>query len=113
MKSCALLITGLAISVAGCTPGIKQMHERFQADVQYAVGFTLDQLQNGKFRFIGKRKPTSQKKLANGNILYVYGEYWVQYDIDRTPCDVFLEVHPESDMVVAARSEGDGCYMPY
>ena len=97
----------------GCTPTIEDMYEHFQSNITYSVGFTHTQLVNGKFRFIGKRIPTETRNLANGNTLYVYGDYWVQYHINRTPCDVYLEVELKTDKVVAARSEGDGCYMPY
>ena len=113
MKSSTALIAGLVVSVVGCTPTVKQMYERFDDDIQYAPGFTLEQLQSGKFRFIGSRKQTDKKTLVNGNILYTYGNYWVQYGIDRSPCDVYLEVNPKTNVVVTAHSEGGGCYMPY
>lgn len=103
----------VALTLTACTPSMSQMRDRFQLDVSHAIGFTVAQLQSGRFQFIGHRQPTDQKVLANGNTEYVYGDYWVQYGIARIPCTVFFEINLRTRIVVAARSEGDGCYMPY
>lgn len=92
---------------------MEDMRRVFQDDVQESVGLTHAQLTKDEFHFIGKRQPTETKRLDNGNILYVYGEYWLQYEIQRTPCDVYLEVNPDTDIVVNAFSRGSGCYRPY
>lgn len=103
----------LCSTTAACTPSMSQMKDRFQEEMVYAVGLTLAQVTDGEFEVIGKRKPTDTTRLPNGNTLYVYGNYWVQYEINRTPCDVYLEVNPETNVVVNAYSKGDGCFMPY
>ena len=89
------------------------MRQRFQIDVQHSVGFTLEQLQApaSGFAFIGTREPAEVKYLGNGNVAYVYRNYWGA--IQRGPCDVTLEVDPHNRAVVGAHSAGDGCFMPY
>jgi hypothetical protein len=89
------------------------MRRVFQDNVARAVGFTTSQLKRDEFQLIGNREPTDIKTLISGNISYEYDGYWTQYHIDRSPCTVYIEVEPESELVVDAYSQGDGCYMPF
>lgn len=103
------LQAALVISACG-TPTMLQMREVFQADVRDQVGKPYNQMTGNEFEFIGIRRPTDIRNLQNGNILYVYGGYWVQYHLQRIPCTVFLEVDPETGLVTSAYSKGKGCY---
>lgn len=101
--------------MAGCIipPNMKQMRDRFQFSVNSQIGNRLDELTNKEAQVIGFRKPTDVEYLPNGKMLYVYEDYWLQYEIQRTPCTVFLEVDSETEIVTNAYSRGAGCYMPY
>jgi len=108
------------------------MRDRFQEDVKSSIGKDFESTKLYPCRYalaskpneviidlsknchglIGLRRPTEERRLDNGNTLYVYGQYWLQYQIKRTPCDIFLEVD-QKNVVANAYSVGDGCYMPY
>lgn len=113
IRICQLLFLLTGVISGGCTPTMAQMRHRFQQDVEHSIGFTLAELRNGSFPFVGSRIPTESKDLPNGHMLQTYGRFWEQGGLYRTPCDVFLEIDPKTDVVVAALAEGEGCFMPY
>ncbi|WP_353254372.1 hypothetical protein [Salinisphaera sp. PC39] len=97
-----------------CSLSMKDMRIRFQeAYIDAAKGRHLNDLKKDEFSVIGNRKVTRIERLNNGNELHIYEGFWLQYDIEREPCDVFFEVDPITNRVVEADSEGEGCYMPY
>lgn len=114
-KVIRVILIAIFWPLSGCSASmtVEDMTRVFQDDLNHAVGFTHEQLKHGKFQIIGSRNATEQRRLENGNMLYVYGDYWVQYEIPRTPCDVYIEVDPETDDVVNAYAKGSGCYRPY
>lgn len=100
--------------IAGCSLSMNRMQEVFAEDLRLTVGRSLEELQyHETAAFIGKRKPTDRKRMDNGNLLLVYGDYWGQYGIKREACTVFLEFDSVTMRVVKATAEGDGCYSAY
>ena len=96
------------LGTTGCSLTTKEeMSEYFQVGLAKSVGRTHKELQRRGSK-IGDRQATEIRTLPNGNTLYEYRDYRG----DKVSCDVFFEVDPGTDKVVAARSEGDDCYWP-
>ena len=95
------------LGMVGCSlPTKEEMVEQFQTGLAGTIGRTHGQLQGTGW--IWDREVTEIRTLPNGNTLYVYRDY----RSDKVSCDVFFEVDPGTDKVIAARSEGDDCYWP-
>lgn len=99
---------------SSCSLSMKKMILVFDSWVAETVGRNLDELKYSKTQaFIGKREPIEIRELETGNLLYVY-DYWKGTAIKRDgDCKVFLEFDLETMIVLAARSEGKGCYTAY
>jgi len=109
-----MIMVLFVLPISGCAQPMVKMQAVFEDWVQKTVGHSLEQLQDRHvFYFIGERTPTEIRELENGNLLYVYNEYWQQIGVDRVPCDVFLEFDSKTMRVVKARSSGDGCFTAY
>lgn len=108
-----LLILCFSLESISCLSrfSLDSMQESFRVTMETMIGSKYSELVRKKERgFIGKRKTTEIRPLDNGNYLYIYGDYWVQYNLPkRTPCTVIFEVNQETDIVVNVFSEGEGC----
>jgi hypothetical protein len=106
----------LALLIAGCPLPMHKMREAFAESLNKTTGQSLDELTCCPGRFLYRREPSETKAMANGNMLYVYGDYWGPNVKRIGTCDVFLEFAPDAAgglQVVKATAEGDGCYRAY
>lgn len=109
-----LPIIALVFVNSSCSLPMKKMILVFDSWVAETVGRNLNELKYSKTQaFIGKREPIEIRELESGNLLHVY-DYWRGTAVKRGgDCKVFLEFDSKTMIVLAARSEGKGCYTAY
>lgn len=110
MRILCLIVAGLSMMAASCTPTRSQMQNRFDYSVQSCVGKSYSDPSTPQ-RCTGTRRPDEVIELASGNRRFVFHDYWGMYGIRREQCRLSLEL--DGDKVVAVSHEGLGCYMPY
>lgn len=109
-----LLVLMLALQVAGCPLSKEKMRKVFSEDIRMTLGKSLEDLTCCRGRFLYGREPTEIKTVENGNLLYIYRDYWGPYVKRTGRCDVFMEfTRGEQKTVIKAWSEGSGCYRAY
>ena len=97
--------------LAGCYTS-KSAYANFDKILATLVGKPYEQAFDQESGLLRGLKPTEITVLEEHRELNVYKHYFGYRVVDRGACDIFVTVDTNTNIVVSARSSGEGCYMP-
>lgn len=99
-------------ALAGCYTS-KSAYDNFDRILATLVDKPYEQAFHPESGLLRGLEPSEINKLEEHRELHVFRNYFSYRAVDRRACDIFVTIDAKTNTVVAAKSDGKGCYMPY
>jgi hypothetical protein len=108
-----LLALAATVAASGCFGTKAGSYRVFSDDLQRCVGKPYAACRLFYTHALKDHK-VQEVRLVNGNVEFRHLLDWKgTVRANEKPCSVTTEVDPKTELIVAASSEGEGCWRPY